>query len=253
MIARLEGAFQNIEEAYEQQRRFVADASHELRTPLTTIKANTSLALAGRHSEADYREALQAADTAADTMNRIVQDLLLLARSDGGQLTLERLPIPLEEPLCRAVDLVSGPDAAPVFLDLPAARLGVLGESHYLTRLFVNLLENAVRHTPPDGQIVVSARAAGGTVTVRVRDDGEGIPPEHLPHVCERFYRVDDARTRARGGTGLGLAICRSIVDALDGDLAVASEVGRGTTVTVTLPAAPVPEEARPRREPATA
>jgi len=242
MIARLEAAFHQLEQAYEQQRRFTADASHELRTPLTTIKANTSLALCGEPTPAEYREALEAADEAADTMNRIVQDLLLLARSDGGQLGLSLQPVSIREILTRAAALVSGEGSAPIEIEPIAPDLGVVGDSHHLVRLFVNLLENAVRHTPASGRITLSARmepGAGDHVVVHVADTGEGIPPQHLAHVCERFYRVDAARSHSsRGGTGLGLAICQSIVQAHSGKLTIASEVGRGTTVTLLLPRA---------------
>jgi heavy metal sensor kinase len=242
MIARLEAAFQQMEQAYEQQRRFTADASHELRTPLTTIKANTSLALCGEPTAAEYREALEAADEAADSMNRIVQDLLLLARSDGGQLGLSLQPVAVRELLSRAATLVRDGESAHVELQPLPADLGVIGDAHHLVRLFVNLLENAVRHTPASGRITLSAQPDPkdpNQLVIRVTDTGEGIPPQHLAHVCERFYRVDAARSHGtRGGTGLGLAICQSIVQAHSGTLSLASEVGRGTTVTVTLPRA---------------
>src|SRR5262249_30402983 len=117
----------------------------------------------------------------------------------------------------------------------------------HLSRVFANLLENAIRHTPAEGAITICARATDDAVVVRVRDTGEGIPPEHLPHVCERFYRVDAARTRKSGGTGLGLAICQSIVQAHGGSLTIESEVGEGTVVTVTLPRSPAPA-AEPER-----
>jgi len=238
MIGRLETAFGRLREAYEQQRRFTSDASHELRTPLTAIKANTSLALCGERTPAEYREALQAADQAADLMSRIVQDLLLLARSDAGQLVMQREPTDLETVLRRALAVAAEAGPAPVRLALPDEPLLVAGDAHHLTRLFVNLLENAERHTPGEGEITVAARPEGNAVVVTVRDTGEGIAAEHLPHVCERFYRVDAARARAHGGTGLGLAICQSIVQAHGGRLDLESQVGRGTTVHVTLPAA---------------
>lgn len=243
MIGRLDEAFSELERAYEQQRRFTGDASHELRTPLTAIKANTSFALSGDRTPEELREALVEADEAADTMSRIVQDLLLLARSDSGQLNLMLEPTDLQDVLRRAAASVQGRSPAPIRIELPETPLGVRGDSHHLVRLFVNLLENASRHTPAEGQITVSAREAAGEVEVRVRDTGEGIAPEHLPHVCERFYRVDSARARAQGGTGLGLAICRSIVQAHGGTLRIASELGQGTTVEVTLPAARLDRE----------
>jgi signal transduction histidine kinase len=123
---------------------------------------------------------------------------------------------------------------------LPDRELAVRGSMESLVRLLTNLIENAIRHTPADGQIRLSACEAGDSetpgVVITVADTREGIPSEHLPHVCERFYRVDAARSRDQGGAGLGLAIARSITQAHGGTLAIESEVGRGTTVRVTLP-----------------
>lgn len=236
MIGRLEESFHRLEAAYEQQRRFTGDASHELRTPLTTIKANTSLMLSGAHSAADYREALVAVDHAADTMQRIVQDLLLLARSDSGRLGLTLTPVDLNEVVQEAVALFRDQDGASIVVET-AGPTQVQGDLHHLVRLLTNLLENARRHTPPDGRITVRTRTEGELAVLEVADTGEGIPAEHLPHVCERFYRVDAARSRAQGGSGLGLAICQSIVQAHGGTLEIASEVGKGTCVRVNVPA----------------
>ncbi|MBW3622817.1 MAG: HAMP domain-containing protein [Armatimonadetes bacterium] len=236
---RLEKAFLQLEAAYEQQRLFTADASHELRTPLTVIKANTSLALSGTRTPEQYRQALQASDDAADTMGRIVRDLLLLARSDSGQLAMEAVPVPVGEVLRRAVAATSGREGtAALYLADPDPALMTCGDPHHLERLFINLLDNAIRHTPPEGRISLQARAEGETVLIKIKDTGEGIPPEHLPHLCERFYRVDTSRARAQGGFGLGLSICRSIAEAHGGALKIESTVGVGTTVTVTLPRA---------------
>jgi two-component system OmpR family sensor kinase len=244
MIGRLEEAFRRLEAAYEQQRRFTGDASHELRTPLTAIKANTSFALCGEHTPEDYRDALKAADEAADTMTRIVQDLLLLARSDSGQFQMSLTPADLDDVLGRAASAIRDRSAAPIHVRLAEKPTGVQGDSHHLMRLFLNLLENAARHTPGDGSITVTVMPGRDRVTVTVEDTGEGIPPEHLPHLCERFYRVDSARSRAQGGTGLGLAICQSIVAAHGGTMSFGSEVGKGTTVTVTLQPAALPQPA---------
>ena len=236
MLARLQTAFERQEEAFEQQRRFTADASHELRTPLTIIKANTSLALSGVRTAPELLKTVQTVNTAADRMNRIVQDLLLLARSDAGQLTYARVPVSLSDVLAQAVAGLHRPDGAPVSVTFSASTPHVLGDSDALIRLFGNLLENASRYTPPDGHITVSSEVLGDVIAVKVTDTGEGIAAEHLPHLTERFFRVEAARSRPKGGTGLGLAICRSIVDAHDGGLMIESTPGKGTAVRVTLP-----------------
>ncbi len=241
MLERLEGAFGQLDYALQQQKRFAADASHELRTPLTIIKANTSLALSGERTTAQYRQALAASDKAADRMTRIVQDLLLLARSDAGQWQPALAAVALGDILTQAAEPLRTNDAPPIVVDPALADWCVLGDAHSLTRLFGNLLENAVRHTPPTGRIDVSAYAEGHTVTVFIADTGEGIAPAHLPHVTERFYRVDAARARADGGTGLGLAICLSIAHAHGGTLTLHSAEGAGTTVRVCLPCAASP------------
>lgn len=251
MLARLQSAFERQEEAFEQQRRFTADASHELRTPLTIIKANTSLAISGQRTAAELKKTLQTVDAAADRMNRIVQDLLLIARSDVGQLTYALIPTSLADVVNQALLSVSAKECAPVNVALTPQSLAVMGHNDALIRLFSNLLENACRYTPLDGNITITAQAAGDRVVAEVIDTGIGIAPEHLPHLTERFYRVEAARSRPRGGTGLGLAICRSIVEAHHGDLTIESRPGAGTTVRIMLPGAPMP--ASTNAEPAVA
>ena len=242
MLSRLEGAFQKLELAYEQQRRFAADASHELRTPLTVIKANTSLALSEHTVHDEVYAAMSAIDRAADRTSRIVQDLLLLARSDAGELSVCLVPTDIDTVLNQAVDMTQIPDCAPIVLkeegELGNGTLKALGDRESLVRLFMNLFTNALRHTPEGGTVAVSVQREGTSVKVVVSDNGEGIEPQHLPHVTERFYRVDKARSRKVGGTGLGLAICKSIVEAHHGNLCIESAVGIGTTVSITLPSA---------------
>lgn len=224
-----------LEHAFEQQRRFTADASHELRSPLTVIKANASLALSRENLTEAHRRDMENIHQAAGVMHRIVQDLLLLARSDAGQLELPLRPTPLCEVLEIAAACVQ-PHGETVIRNLAGdTNLIVQGDTGHLTRLFVNLLDNAVRHTPAEGCITLTAHTEGESVIVTVEDTGCGISPEHLPHICERFYRVDASRTRAQGGTGLGLAICQSIARAHGGSLTITSVLTKGTTVRVFL------------------
>jgi signal transduction histidine kinase len=243
MIARLDEAFRNLENAYQrlekaylQQQRFTADASHELRTPLTRIKGSVSLALSGQRDAAAYRKTLQTVDDAAGVMSQLIQDLLLLARADAAQLRFKLRPLSVAALLEEAVESMPEGHGCPIHIQLPEEPLGLMGDWGALTRLLQNLLANARRHTPGDGQVTLSAHREPAGIVLTVADTGEGIPPEHLPHVCERFYRVDDARSRSAGGTGLGLAICQSIVQAHGGTLTIESQPGHGTTVRVTLP-----------------
>jgi heavy metal sensor kinase len=236
MLDRLENAFRRLEQMYEQQRQFTGDASHELRTPLTIIKANASLALSASRTKEEYFNALKAIDHAADRTNRILQDLLMLARADAGQLEIPKDTVSVAAILDDACATYKVDGGARLISEPADPALWVRGNASMLTRVIENLLSNAVRHTPATGSIRVYARSAGNRVDLVVSDTGEGISPDHLPHLTKRFYRADPARSRAQGGTGLGLAICLSIVDLHHGDMAFESTIGAGTTVTVSLP-----------------
>lgn len=237
LLGRLEVAFRQQDKLIAQQRRFTADASHELKTPLTIIKGNASMALRGKPSEAAFRQTLKEIDGAADTMSRLVQDLLLLARSDEGQLGRDRIELLVQEVLERAIASAVRCQHAPITLQITGESPKVMGNEAELTRLFSNLLDNAVRYTPESGRITVTARKEGGKAIVTIADTGIGIAPEHLPHLGERFYRIDPSRTHQDGGTGLGLSICKGITEAHGGTITFASAHGAGTTVTVMLPA----------------
>ena len=240
LLGRLEGAFKQQEQLLEQQRRFTADASHELKTPLTIIKGHTSLTLSGADENsaaaAPYRQSLQEIDRAADSMSHLVQDLLLLARSDGGQLGRNPINLLLRELLERAISAASVHSGAKAVLTVEDEGLCISGNETELIRLFANLVENAIRYTPETGSVSVNACRENGQVLVTIADTGIGIAPEHLPHLGERFYRADTSRTRPTGGTGLGLSICKGIAQAHGGTLAFTSVVGKGTTVVVRLP-----------------
>ena len=251
----LNGMLERLNAAFERQQRFTGDASHELRTPLATIKATGSLAYDDGWDAPACHQALLKILRAADRAERIVEGLLLLARADNHTLVSRQIePASLNLVILGALEvaregaLVRGPHAA-VHLDLPAEpRLTVAVDADHLARVFVNLVENALRHTPPDGEIFIEARPIDDTVVVRVRDTGEGIAPEHLPHLTERFYRVDAARSRGRGGAGLGLAICRSIIEAHGGYMQIESEPGTGTEVILTLPSAAIDSSTEPQQ-----
>jgi heavy metal sensor kinase len=242
LAATFDAMLDRLERAFQRQRQFTADASHELRTPLALMTSQIEVALGRPRPAAEYRRVLESVHQDARRMSQLVAQLLTLARADAGEEILVREPLDLAD---LAVDLVA---AMEPLADARGVRLRtgsvvsalVAGDQTRLTQLLVNLVDNAVKYTPSGGQVVVSAAPEPDTAVVRVEDTGVGIAPEHLPHIFERFYRTDKARGREDGAAGLGLAISQWIVHAHGGDIAVASEPGRGTTVTVRLPLAVV-------------
>jgi heavy metal sensor kinase len=234
MIARLDGAF-------ERQRRFTADASHELRTPLGAIRAQAEVALTRRRTSEYYERVLASIRDETGRLTRLAESLLVLARADAAE-ALDLRGVDYEN-LVAEVGASVAPRAREARLHL-SVQLDpcppVLGDETWLTQLLLNLLDNAIRHTPPGGRLALTLVGERGGALVQVADTGEGMAPEHLARVFERFYRVDPARTRAGGGAGLGLAICQWIARAHGGTLDLRSTLGVGTTVGVWLPAAPV-------------
>lgn len=226
MAEKVEESVTGLKASLEQQRQFTADASHELRTPLTRLRLATSAGLSGPDS--DIREQLRVADDAGKDMSKLVQQLLDLARADTGDLSRRFEPVDLRVVASEAVSKVHS--EVPIELDLAEAAVTIPGDPHHLERVFLNLLENAIRHTP-SGTIKVRVHPT----FIEVSDTGTGIDPQHLPHVKERFYRVDAARDRGAGGAGLGLAIVDEVVRAHGGHLEITSVAGQGTTVRATF------------------
>ena len=235
-LGRVELAFKQRERMMEHLRRFTGDASHELRTPLTTIKTNTGVALTDEVPSKEHVHALHQIDRATDRMTRLVDDLLLLARSDSGDLARERSVVPVYRAMQEAIDLLPSLAAAPPIVLRCDEGDEVIGDADQLIRLFRNLLENAIRYTPSNGCIVAATARAGDYIRISIEDSGTGIGQEHLMHLGERFYRADPGRDRRQGGAGLGLAICRSIAAQHGGEMKIDSAIGVGTTVTVLLP-----------------
>ncbi len=227
-----------VEDAFATQRRFVADAAHELRTPLTALGGYADVLLLGAASDPhDLAEALEAMRGETHRMTRLVNDLLALARLDNGQLALRWTGVDLAAILRDAWTgaRLLHPDRR-VTLDLPTPVALVRGDADRLGQVVANLIDNAVKFTEPGGHIGLALHAEEDSAVLTVRDDGAGIAPEDLPRVRERFYRADEARSRATGGTGLGLSIVEAIVAVHGGSLDIASRRGQGTTVTVRLP-----------------
>lgn len=249
-----------LEASFHTQQRFVADASHELRTPLTAVRGNVEvlarqLAAQGEGAgNGDVAAALEDVQRESARMGRLIDDLLLLARSDGietkgngGQAALDRTPVDLALVASDAVRIAAGLAHGQELAVVAPEPVIIAGDRDRLQQLLMILLDNAVRHTPAGKRITVEVvPPVVGMATLVVRDEGEGIAPEHLAHVFDRFYRADGARGRATGGTGLGLAIARVIARGHDGEITVSSEPGRGSEFRVTLPVtAPPPDAAR--------
>jgi heavy metal sensor kinase len=228
-----------LQDAFARERRFTADAAHELRTPLAVLKGHIGVILGRPRSPATYEHALRDLEREVDRLIRLTTDLLFLSRLDQGRLSWQPEVIGLGELLTAVVEQVQ-PLADEKSLALTttiAPNLDVEGNADHLIRLFLNLLDNAIKYTPAGGKIHVAAERDGTGIEIVVQDTGPGIPADELPHLFERFYRVDADRSRKTGGAGLGLAIAHEIARSHNGDLSVQSGQNRGTTFTVHLPA----------------
>ncbi len=234
----LNTTFARLESSFDQQTRFTADASHELRTPLSVLLTRCELALSRDRESGEYRDALESIHGAGKRMKALVDELLQLARLDAGALELTLAECRLDDVVAEALTLVSAA-AEKVGVTLAPDLQVVLAhiDEQRMHQVVVNLVRNAIQHTPRGGRIDVTLRTAGIDAVLTVTDTGAGIPPEHLSAIFARFHRVDASRQRARGGgTGIGLAITQGIVEAHGGTVSVESEVGQGTTFRVTLP-----------------
>ena len=231
---------------FERERRFTGDAAHELRTPLAALKGRIGVTLSQPRRPEEYVDTLQDMEHEVDRLARLSGDLLYMARLEQGQFTPDQEPVALDDLLGAVVDqLQPQADGKNIAIALSVAPgLAIHGNLDMLIRLFLNLLDNAVKYTPPGGRVVVAAGQEKAAVVVRVRDNGPGIAEKHLPHLFERFYRADGARMRGAGdsahrGAGLGLAIAYEIVNAHGGELTVQSSPHQGTTFTARFPQAP--------------
>ncbi len=221
---------------------FVANVSHELRTPLTAIKGYLETVLDETGLESDtHRRFLEIANSHAERMGRLINDLLNLSDIETGKVVLEPAPINLGA-FVQDVSAMFENDAAKKDVKLVnrvTPDLAVQADRDRLSQILVNLVDNALKYTPQGGTVsFLAAKTDTNQIRVTVRDTGQGIPPNDLPRVTERFYRVDKARSREEGGTGLGLAIVKHLVQLHGGTLHIQSEYGKGTTIEFLLPAA---------------
>jgi signal transduction histidine kinase len=234
----------SLRQSDETKKAFIADVTHELRTPLTVIKGTIETLEDGALDDHEGRGPLLASmQRETDRLIRLVNELLVLTRADARSLQLEMQPLELGElakQRCEVLsDLAGRQDVKLTVEDETGGNALVLADPDRLSQVLDNLLENAIRHSPKNSTITVSVKEENARVLCAVSDEGDGIPPEHLPFIFERFYRVDKARDRHRGGTGLGLAITQALVRAQRGTITAQSVVGKGTTIRFQLPRTP--------------
>lgn len=226
----------------EARREFIANVSHELRTPLTNVKSYTETLIdaAGELPTDTEVKFLSVIAGETDRMTRIVKDLLTLSKLDCGKMDLHFHRFSMQhmvESVYNAMVLEAGNNGLELTLNIQGKMPDMNGDRERLEQVVINILSNAVKYTPSGGHIVLSAaRRDEGHVMIRVKDDGMGIPKDDIPRLFERFYRVDKARSRAKGGSGLGLAIAKEMVEAHCGTIYLESQLDEGTTVTVVLP-----------------
>jgi heavy metal sensor kinase len=245
-LGRLAAAFnallERVDRSFERQRQFMSDASHELRTPAAILRGESEVALSRRERTADeYRESLAVLHAEAQRLTQIVEDLFTLTRADAGQYPLCPKDFYLDELIAectQATRCLAGAKKIALTCELPEELL-IRADEALVRRMLLNLLDNAIKYTPPGGRVTVSCGRAGAEYTVSVTDTGEGIPADLQERVFERFFRADKARTHSdenRGGAGLGLSIARWIAQAHGGRLILARSDDTGSTFTVLLP-----------------
>jgi heavy metal sensor kinase len=233
LLARLENSF-------NEQQRFIADASHELRTPLAVLRGETEVALAKQRTLDEYQESLSLIQEEAERLSRIVEDLFILARQPIetiAALTKERVSLNDAIKDCaRAAQVLATRKGVRLTTENNSVSIDLNGDKELIMRMILNLLDNAVKYTPAGGEISLALTRQNGNAEIVVRDTGIGIPETDRQLIFDRFYRVDKARSRALGGAGLGLSIVRWIVEVHGGEIHIDSAPGRGSTFTVDLP-----------------
>jgi heavy metal sensor kinase len=231
--------FGRLERAFKRVTQFTADASHELRTPVALMLTRTEIALRKERSEADYRETIVRIHQELERTSALIENLMTLVRADSGSDALQVASTNLNEVLLEISEparLLAEEKSIRYEQRLPEIPLHINGNAPALRRLFLILIDNAVKYTPRQGHFSVVLDACDGAAVTEIRDSGVGISSSGLPYIFERFYRADESRSRESGGTGLGLSIAKWIVDAHQGKISVASKVGEGSVFRVEIP-----------------
>ena len=232
------GVLARMETALQRVRQFTADASHELRTPVALIRTTAELTLRRKREAEEYRTALEQIQTEAERMTQLTGDLLALARADSSGLETSFTEVELTEvarDIVSRMQPVAESKGIRLTASVPSEPVNVRGDEPAIRRLVMILVDNALKHTPEDGSVTVAATHNGNGVVLSVRDTGEGIDPETLPHIFERFYRADQARTGS-SGSGLGLSIAQTIAQLHGAIIQVETELGAGARFSLRFP-----------------
>lgn len=223
--------------AWEQQRQFVSDASHELRTPLTLVQGYLQSTLRrGSNLTEPQREALEVASSEAERTIHLLQDLLDLARADSGYLHFQLESFVLDDLVVEVVGMAEQFSDHSISIEAGTQPIEVRADPNRLRQVLINLIDNAMKYSDPGTPITLRIERTVETVLIQVHDRGYGIPLQQQTRIFERFYRVDEARSRSTGGSGLGLAIVKTLVEGMDGSVTVRSKLGEGSIFTVILP-----------------
>lgn len=229
-----------LEDSFIRTKRFFADISHELRTPLTIIRGEAEVGIKWAKDPEEFREILNSTLDEVNRMSAIVESLLELSRAEEGGLHLEahEIDIPqfmtgLTKELQQQSRIMEQNKKVVIS---HTTQVCILGDQRRLRQVFLNLLDNALKYTPDGGEVRIGISGGNGAAIMTVSDDGPGIPPEDIPHIFERFYRVDKSRNRGDGGSGLGLSLVKSLIEAHEGTVSVESTLGKGSVFTVTIP-----------------
>jgi two-component system heavy metal sensor histidine kinase CusS len=233
-----------LQESFDRLSRFSADIAHELRTPLNTLRGEVEVALGKARSPEEYRETLGSFLEEAGRLTRLIESLLFLARAEDPKMEIRRESLDLAGELRSLADFyeAAATERGVTLSATSSEGLRVLADRSLFQRAAGNLIDNALTHTPKDGKILLRAERDDGHIRIDVTDTGSGIATEHLPRVFDRLYRADRSRSAVTGGAGLGLAIVKSIAELHGGKAEIASEVGKGTRVSLILPAEPPSE-----------
>jgi two-component system, OmpR family, sensor histidine kinase VicK len=225
-------------EVSQAKTDFIADVSHELRTPLTVLRGNAEVGLILEH-DGDHAEILKEIVEESGRMTRMVEDLLFLARSDGAAVPLDLEPVPVASFLAEVAgraEVLTRERGAELEIELPPGEGELEIDRERVEQAILILVDNAAKYGPPDGRVMLTSATVSGELCVMIVDEGPGIHESELPHIFERFYRIDKMRARKQGGTGLGLPIAKTIIEAHGGRIEAESRVGEGTRMSIYLP-----------------